>query len=147
MAPPRSDKKILRMFVVPGLGLLGAYFDIYTGWTVLGGIDTIRSDSHAFAEENPLVAFFLSLMFPEINTNVEQAIEALKTAALILFICGVLGAAVSLLFFARRLSKLLAVGLIVCGVAPMFHHPLEFVGLPMTLAGLLGLLVRDKTKA
>src|SRR5881396_3698263 len=126
LAPPRSDKKILRMFIVPGLGLLGAYFDIYTGWTVLGGIDTIRSDTHAFAEENPLVAFFLSLMFPEINTNVEQAIEALKTAALILFICGVIGALVSLLFFGRRLSKLLAVGLIVCGVAPMFHHPAEF---------------------
>ena len=135
------------MFIVPGLGLLGAYFDIYTGWTVLGGIDTIRSDTHAFAEENPLVAFFLSLMFPEINTNVEQAIEALKTAALILFICGVIGALVSLLFFGRRLSKLLAVGLIVCGVAPMFHHPAEFMGLPMALAGLLGLLVRDKTKA
>ena len=93
------------------------------------------------------MAFFLSLMFPEINTNVEQAIEALKTAALILFICGVIGALVSLLFFGRRLSKLLAVGLIVCGVAPMFHHPAEFMGLPMALAGLLGLLVRDKTKA
>jgi hypothetical protein len=135
------------MIIVPALGLLGAYFDIYTGWTVLGGIDTIRSDTHAFAEENPLVAFFLSLMFPEINTNVEQAIEALKNAALILFICGVLGAVGSLLFFARRSSKLLAIGLIVCGIAPMFHHPLEFVGLPMTLAGLLGLLVRDKAKA
>jgi hypothetical protein len=54
------------MIIVPVLGLLGAYFDIYTGWTVLGGIDTIRSDIRAFAEENPLVAFFLSLMFPRL---------------------------------------------------------------------------------
>jgi hypothetical protein len=77
---------------------------------------------------------------------VEQAIEALKTAALILFICGVLGAVVSLLFFGRRFSKLLAVGLIVCGVAPMFHDKIEFVGLPMTLAGFLALFVRDKQR-
>lgn len=132
------------MFVVPGLGLLGAYFDIYTGWTVLNGIDTIRSDTHAFAQEHPLVAFFISLMFPEINTNVEHAIEALKAAALILFICGVIGALVSLLFLQRRFSKVLAAVLIVCGIAPMFHHPLEFVGLPMTLAGLLGFFVRGK---
>src|SRR5205823_14002602 len=63
IVPMRSDKKILRLFVVPGLGLLGAYFDIYTGWTVLTAIGKTHSDYNEFASENPLAAWFLGLLF------------------------------------------------------------------------------------
>jgi hypothetical protein len=144
VAPPRGSQTILAMIIVPALGVLGAYFDMYVAWTLLHGIDAIRSDANAFASEHPLVALFLRLLFPDLDSNAEQTINAIKSAALILLICGVIGALVSVLFFGRRFSKVLAAVLIVCGIAPMFHHPLEFVGLPMTLAGLLGFFVRDK---
>jgi len=134
------------MIIVPGLGLLGAYFDIYTASTLLGEIDAIRSDAKAFASEHPLVALFLRLLFPDSESNLDQTIATVKTAALILLICGLIGAVVSVLFFRRGFGKVLAVFLMICGVAPMFHHPAEFVGLPMTLAGFLALFVPDKAR-
>jgi hypothetical protein len=135
------------MFVVPGLGLLGAYFDIYTGWTVLTAISKTHSDYNEFASEYPLVAWFLGLLFPDLYSNAEQASHVFETAALLLLGFGLIGGLVSVLFVLGRLTKALAVVLLICAVAPMFHHPAEFMGLPMALAGLLGLLVRDKTKA
>ena len=47
----------------------------------------------------------------------------------------------------RKFSKMFAAVLIVCGIAPLFHHKPEFTGLPMALAGMLGLLVRDKNES
>jgi len=68
------------MFVVPGLGLLGAFFDLYVGWTVLRGIESVRSDFQAFAAENPLVVLFLRLLFPDIDTNATEAADVFGTA-------------------------------------------------------------------
>jgi hypothetical protein len=145
--PAHRDKAVLRMFVVPGLGLLGAFFDLYVGWTVLRGIESVRSDFQAFAAENPLVVPFLRLLFPDIDSNTTEAAAVFGTAAAIMLLCGLIGGIASLLFVAGRFTKILALGLIVCGIAPMFHHSAEFMGLPMALAGLLGLLMRDKMKA
>jgi hypothetical protein len=61
------------MFVVPGLGLLGAFFDIYTGWTVLTAIGKTHSDYNEFASEYPLAAWFLGLLFPDLYSDAEQA--------------------------------------------------------------------------
>jgi hypothetical protein len=134
------------MFVVPGLGLLGAYFDIYTGWTVLIAIGKTHSDYNEFASEYPLTAWFLGLLFPDLYSNAEQAGQMFGTAALLLLGFGLIGGLFSLLFVLGRLTKVLAVLLLVCAVAPMFHNPAEFMGLPMALAGLLGLLVPNQRK-
>jgi hypothetical protein len=134
------------MFVVPGLGLLGAFFDFYAAATVFHAIGSVRSDFEAFAAEQPLVVLFLRLLFPDIDSNATEAAAVFGTAASIMLLCGVIGVIASLLFFAGRLTKILAVSLIVCGIAPMFHHPAEFVGLPMTAAGIFGLFVRDKAR-
>jgi len=114
---------------------------------VIQSVGSVRSDFEAFAAENPLVVLFLRLLFPDIDSNATEAAAVFGTAAAIMLLCGVIGGIASLLFFAGRLTKILSVSLIVCGIAPMFHHPAEFVGLPMTAAGLLALLVRDKIKA
>ena len=146
LVPARRDKPVLRMFVVPGLGLLGAFFDFYAAVTVFHAIGSIRSDFQTFAAEQPLVVLFLRLLFPDIDSNTTEAARVFGTAAAILLLCGVVGAIASLLFFAGRFTKILAVSLIVCGIAPMFYHPAEFVGLPMTAAGIFGLFVRDKAR-
>jgi hypothetical protein len=142
----RHDKPVLRVFVVPGLGLLGAFFDFYAAATVFHAIGSVRSDFEAFAAEQPLVVLFLRLLFPDIDSNATEAAGVFGTAAVIMLFCGVIGGITSLLFFAGRFTKILALGLIVCGIAPMFHHPAEFVGLPMTVAGMFGLFVRDKAR-
>lgn len=144
--PARRDKPVLRMFVVPGLGLLGAFFDFYAAATVFHAIGSVRSDFEKFAAEQPLVVLFLRLLFPDIDSNATEAAGVFGTAAVVMLLCGVIGGIASLLFFAGRFTKILALGLIVCGIAPMFHHPAEFVGLPMTVAGIFGLFVRDKAR-
>lgn len=142
----RRDKPVLRMVVVPTLGLLGAFFDFYAAATVFHAIGSVRSDFEAFAAEQPLVVLFLRLLFPDIDSNASEAAGVFGTAAAIMLVCGVIGGIASLLFFAGRFTKILALAVMVCGIAPMFHHPAEFVGLPMTLAGIFGLFVPDKPR-
>jgi hypothetical protein len=94
------------MFVVPGLGLLGAYFDVYVGWTFLDGIKEMSSDMNAFASEHPLVVFFFNLMFPDFDSSAEQMINAVKTASITLVFWGLLERSRHFSFF--------------CGGAPSF---------------------------
>jgi hypothetical protein len=78
--PARRDKPVLRMFVVPGLGLLGAFFDFYAAATVFHAIGSVRSDFETFATEQPLVVLFLRLLFPDIDTNATEAADVFGTA-------------------------------------------------------------------
>src|SRR5262245_5081017 len=96
----RRDKPVLRMFVVPGLGLVGAFFDFYAAATVFHAIGSVRSDFEAFAAEQPLVVLFLRLLFPDIDNNATEAAGVFGTAAAIMLFCGVTGGIASLLFFA-----------------------------------------------
>src|SRR2546428_575116 len=41
---PVSGRSILAIIVVPGLGLLGAFFDVYIGQAFLGWIDSLHSE-------------------------------------------------------------------------------------------------------
>jgi lysylphosphatidylglycerol synthetase-like protein (DUF2156 family) len=118
---------------------------VYTAGTLLHGIGSIRSDTDTFVSEHPFLAIFISNVFPDFRSGTQQAIDAIKRAAVILLICGLVGAIASVLFWSRRFGKALPIALIVCGAAPMFHHPLEFVGLPISLAGVIALLISRKT--
>jgi hypothetical protein len=140
-----GDQKFLRLFVVPGLGLLGAWFAVYVGGALITGLDSIRSDYNQFTSEHPLLAPLVGAYFQA--QGADKAAAHLETGALILVICGAVGALASILFFAHRYSKLLAMVLILCGVGPLFQQGWEFFGLPMALGGVLGLMVRDKMKA
>ena len=117
--------------VVPAVGLLGAFFDIYTGRAFLTWIEGLHSE---VSSQHPVVQFVLTLLYKRYGEN---AIEIVHTAAFLLIIFGLLGGLSAGLFFFRRYTKVLAVVLMICGIAPMFHHKFEFFGLPMTLAGLL----------
>jgi hypothetical protein len=140
-----GDQKVLRFLVVPGLGLLGAWFGLYVGSAIFTGLGSIRSDYSQFASEYPLLAPIVAAYLQHEGTDV--AVGELQTGALILVTCGAVGALASILFFAHRYSKVLSVVLILCGVGPLFYRGWEFFSLPMALGGVLGLMVHDKTKA
>ena|SRR5207244_1542770 len=137
--PPAVKKRTrLMLLIASGLGLLGAYFDVYIGRATLVEIGAIRSE---VASTHWLVQLGLRWLN---ETYGHHAIEIAETAAHILIVCGIIGGLTSLLFFLRKHTKVLAVTLILCGIAPMFHYKFEIVGLPMALAGMLALFISDK---
>jgi hypothetical protein len=102
-------------------------------------------NSFAWYWQLPLraIAFFLAKQW-----GGEEAVRALTTAANILIGCGVIGGLTALLFCLRRHVKILALLLILWGVAPLMFDtkPFGFAGLPMILGGFIGLFVRGKQR-
>jgi GYF domain 2 len=117
-------------------GLAGAIFDIYTGNGILSAVQGLKTE---VAGDHPLVRLGLEWLYESYGNH---AIEIAQTAAHILLFCGIAGGLVTLSYLLRRYTMILAALLILLGIGPLFHHPLEFVGLPMALAGVLGFFVK-----
>ena len=154
--PPRSSSAIINRatiltVLVCGLGLLGAYWDISVSRAINEKIQAGYSDFSSIVNSlawywQLLVAIAAMFIPKSWQGEGDQIVHALRMAANILMTCGWIGGITAVLFWLRRYVKILALLLILCGLAPLMFDtkPFGFAGLPMALGGFIGLFTRDK---
>ena len=154
--PPRSssatiNRTTILTVLVCGLGLVGAYWDISVSRAIhekiQAGYSDFKSIVNSLAWHWQLLVAIAEMFIPKSwQGEGEQILHAFRTAANMLMTCGWIGGITAVLFWLRRYVKILALLLMLCGVAPLMFDtkPFGFVGLPMALAGFIGLFVRDK---
>src|ERR1043166_8082331 len=137
---PSGTGSMLIPVLAAGLGLFGAFLDLYVGNAVLTAIEGLKAEVE---RDHPLVQMGLHWLY---DTYGEHGLEIAVTGAHILIACGIVGGLAAAALLVRRYTKVFSALLIICGIVPMFHHRLEFVGLPMALAGLLALFNARRTR-
>jgi GYF domain 2 len=150
-SPAVINRATILSFLVCGFGLLGAYCDISVARAINEKIQAGYTDFNSVVNSLAwywqvlleIAKFFIPKSW---QTEGEQVVHAFRTAANILMVCGWMGGITAVLFWLRRYVKILALLLMLCGVAPLMFDtkPLGFAGLPMALAGFIGLFVRGK---
>jgi hypothetical protein len=148
---PGGKLAIILTFVVCGLGLLGAYWDISVSHAINEKLQSGYSDFSSFINSLAwywqLIVAIAALFIPNSwQSEGEQLVNAARAAANILLACGWIGGITAVLFWFRRYVKVLALLLMLCGIAPLIFDtkPFGFAGLPMVLGGVIGFFVRDK---
>jgi hypothetical protein len=154
--PPRPSSALINRatiltFLVCGLGLLGAYWDISVSRAINEKIQAGYSDFSSIVNSlawywQLLVAIAAMFIPKSWQGEGDQIVHALRMAANILMTFGWIGGITAVLFWLRRYVKILALLLILCGLAPLMFDtkPFGFAGLPMALGGFIGLFTRDK---
>jgi hypothetical protein len=120
----RGHRTITDKVVVPGIGMIGALLAIIVSFG-------------CYLLKNEFIMRMLGWWAPE------QA-HSFSEGAFLLFLFGLIGGALAVLWYRRGHNKIVAVGLIICGIAPMFYAAIALPGLPMSLAGFIGLFVKGR---
>ena len=152
-SPAVINRATILTFFVFGFGLLGAYCDISVARAInekiQAGYTDFNSVVNSLAWYWQVLLEIAKLFIPKSwQSEGEQVVHAFRTAANILMACGWIGGITAVLFWLRRYAKILALLLMLCGVAPLMFDtkPFGFAGLPMVLAGFIGLFVRGKQR-